>query len=336
MGVMIDGVWHSDDDKLSDGSGRFVRKESLFRNWVTRDGSPGPKTESGLGGEGGFPAAAGRYHLYISYSCPWAHRARMVRIVKKLEDVVGLTIVRPRRSDQGWDFDTDGGPHADDLFGAAALHEIYRRADPDYSGRVTVPVLWDKERGTIVNNESSEIIVMFNDAFEGIAPPTEDLYPEALRSDIDAVNQLTYEGLNNGVYRAGFATSQEAYDEAVVQVFDTLDKLEDRLSRQRFLCGDRPTLADWRVFPTLCRFDAAYVGAFKCNLRRLVDYPNLWGYTRDLYQTPGVGETVDLALFKGGYYSKSALRNPTGIVPKGPIVDFSEPHGRARAAAAAE
>lgn len=336
MGVMFDGVWHADDDKLADSAGRFVRKESLFRNWVTRDGSAGPKTESGLGGVSGFPGEAGRYHLYISYSCPWAHRARLVRIVKKLEDIVGLTIVRPRRSDAGWDFDTDGGPHKDDLFGSAALHEIYRRADPGYSGRVTVPVLWDKQRGTIVNNESSEIIVMFNDAFEGIAPATVDLYPADLRDAIEATNKLTYEGLNNGVYRSGFATSQEAYDEAVVQVFNTLDELEARLGRQRYLCGDRLTLADWRVFPTLCRFDAAYVGAFKCNLRRLVDYPNLWAYTRELYQMPGIGETVDLALFKGGYYSKSALRNPTGIVPMGPIVDFTAPHGRDRLAAAAE
>lgn len=336
MGIMIDGVWHIDDGNVADKSGRFVRKESLFRNWVTADGSAGPKTESGLGGEGGFQGEAGRYHLYISYSCPWAHRARLVRVVKKLQDVVGMTIVRPRRSDEGWDFDTDGGPHADDLFGASALYEIYRRADAGYSGRVTVPVLWDKTRGTIVNNESSEIIVMFNDAFEGIAPPTPDLYPSELRADIDAVNELTYEGLNNGVYRSGFATSQAAYEEAVVQVFDTLDKLEARLSKHRYLCGDQLTLADWRVFPTLCRFDAAYVGAFKCNLRRLVDYPNLWAYTRDLYQMPGIGETVDLPLFKGGYYSKSALRNPTGIVPKGPAIDFTEPHGRDRIAAAAE
>jgi putative glutathione S-transferase len=336
MGVMIDGVWHTDDDRLADGSGRFVRKESLFRNWVTRDGAAGPKTESGLGGEGGFPGQAGRYHLYVSWSCPWAHRTRLVRIVKRLEGVVGLTVVRPRRSEAGWDFDTDGGPHQDDLFGAAALHEIYRRADPRYSGRVTVPVLWDKERGTIVNNESAEIIVMFNEAFEGIAPPAPDLYPAGLRGEIDAINRLTYEGLNNGVYRAGFATSQEAYDEAVVQVFATLDDLEARLARHRYLAGDRLTLADWRVFPTLCRFDAAYVGAFKCNLRRLVDYPNLWDYTRELYQMPGVAETVDLALFKAGYYSKSALRNPTGIVPKGPILDFTEPHGRDRLAAAAE
>jgi putative glutathione S-transferase len=250
--------------------------------------------------------------------------------------LIGLSIVRPRRSDQGWIFDTDGGPYTDDLFGAAALHELYAKAAPDYSGRVTVPVLWDKRRETIVNNESADIVRFFNTAFEGIAPDSPDLYPEGLRGDIDAINARVYRSFNNGVYRAGFATSQEAYDEAVVEVFGTLDWLEELLSTRRYVAGDRLTEADWRLFPTLVRFDCAYFGAFKCNIRRLIDYPNLWAYTRELYQMPGVAETVDLEIFKGGYYSRSALRNPHGIVPVGPALDFTEPHRRDRMPAAAE
>lgn len=330
MGIMVDGVWHTDEAPLADEkTGRFVRKESAFRNWVTADGSPGPS------GEGGFKAEPGRYHLYISISCPWAHRTRLVRAIKKLQDLVGISIATPRRTDQGWTYDNSTEAYKDPLYGIEALHTLYSRADPNYSGRVTVPTLWDKERETIVNNESSEIIRMFNDAFAAHAPTSPDLYPADLREEIEAVNERTYEGLNNGVYRAGFATAQEAYEEAAWQVFETLDWMEERLSRQRYLAGDRLTLADWRVFPTLVRFDCAYVGAFKCNLRRLVDYPNLWGFTRELYQMPGVSETVDTDIFKRGYYSISQIRNPTGIVPIGPEIDFTGPHGRDRLAAAA-
>ncbi|MEQ8701981.1 MAG: glutathione S-transferase C-terminal domain-containing protein, partial [Bauldia litoralis] len=283
MGIMVDGVWHTDEAPLADDkTGRFIRKESAFRNWVTADGSPGPS------GEGGFEAEPGRYHLYISISCPWAHRTRLVRAIKRLEDLVGISIATPRRTDQGWTYDNSTEAYGDPLYGIEALHTLYSRADPGYSGRVTVPTLWDTQRETIVNNESSEIIRMFNDAFAAHAPASPDLYPADLRDEIEAVNERTYEGLNNGVYRAGFATAQEAYEEAARQVFDTLDWMEDRLSKQRYLAGDRLTLADWRAFPTLVRFDCAYVSAFKCNLRRLIDYPNLWGYTRELYQMPGV------------------------------------------------
>jgi putative glutathione S-transferase len=335
MGIMVDGVWHTDEAPLADAkTGRYVRKESAFRNWVTADGSAGPKTDSGLGGEGGFQAEPDRYHLFVSISCPWAHRTRLVRAIKQLDGLVGVSIAAPRRSEKGWIFEQDG-PYADPLYGLETLHTLYSRTDPNYSGRVTVPVLWDKQRETIVNNESSEIIRMFNDAFVALAPASPDLYPAELRDEIEAVNARTYEGLNNGVYRAGFATTQEAYEEAAWQVFETLDWMEERLSRQRYLAGDRLTLADWRAFPTLVRFDCAYVGAFKCNLRRLVDYPNLWGYARELYQMPGVAETVDTDLFKRGYYSISHLRNPTGIVPIGPELDFTGPHGRDRLAAAA-
>ena len=325
MGVMIEGVWHAKEPAPgSEDDGKFRRAASVFRDWVTADG------------EGGFKAEAGRYHLYVAINCPWAHRTMMVRNLKGLEDIVSLDMVLPRRSPEGWVFDPPSGVRPDSLFGSHALHEIYARADGDYSGRVTVPVLWDKALGTIVNNDSSEIIRMLNSAFDRVGASGPDLYPATLRTDIDAVNERVYRSVNNGVYRAGFARSQEAYEEAFDELFETLDWLEERLAGRRYLCGDALTEADWRLFPTLMRFDVAYVGAFKCNLRRIQDYPNLWGYVRELYQMPAIAGTCDLETYKSGYYSISEERNPMGIVPKGPEIDFTTPHGRERLAAAAE
>ncbi|MBI3246328.1 MAG: glutathione S-transferase family protein [Deltaproteobacteria bacterium] len=317
MGLLIDGVWSDEQPASGKADGHYLRPDSQFRNWVTADGSSG------------FPAEAGRYHLYIAINCPWAHRTWIFRILKRLTDVVSMSVVAPRSTPQGWMFDESRPQYRDTLLGKRYLHEVYTLAQPHYTGRVTVPVLWDKQRRTIVNNESPEILRMFNSAFNALTGDTTDYYPEPLRAEIDALNDLTYRTVNNGVYRAGFATTQEAYDEAVATVFATLDRLEARLATQRYLCGNQLTEADWRLFPTLVRFDAAYYGAFKCNLRRLVDYPNLWAYTRELYQLPGIAETVDLEVYKQGYYSPSPLRNPLGIVPKGPIIDFTTPHGRA-------
>jgi putative glutathione S-transferase len=316
MGVLINGVWHEEAPTAQTTNGRFIRSESQFRNWITADSSSG------------FPAEAGRYHLYIAISCPWAHRTWIFRKLKHLEDIVSMSIVTPRRTGQGWEFDHDNPRYQDTLLGKRYLHEIYTLAQPDYTGRVTVPALWDPKRQTIVNNESSEIIRMFNTAFAAFTDETTDYYPPPLRAEIEALNDLIYRTVNNGVYRAGFATTQAAYEEAVDGLFATLDQLEERLATRRYLLGDQLTEADWRLFPTLVRFDAAYHGAFKCNIRRLVDYPNLWAYTRELYQVPGIAETVDLEIYKQGYYSLSSERNPLGIVPKGPVVDFTVPHGR--------
>jgi len=318
MGKLVDGKW-LDDDQLTDASGTYSRADSVLRNWVTPDGAAGPT------GAGGFRAEAGRYHLYVALNCPWAHRAIIFRKLKGLEDAISISYVRPRRTDQGWVFDAD---YPDDLLAKSALHEIYTAAIPDYTGRVTVPVLWDRERQTIVSNESSEVIRMLNSAFREFADNEIDYYPVAQRAEIDALNDRIYATVNNGVYRAGFARSQSAYEEAVLALFETLDALDERLAERRYLLGARQSEADWRLFPTLARFDVAYVGAFKCNLRRIVDYENLWPYARDLYQTPGVAETVHHDIYKQGYYSLSELRNPLGIIPKGPEVDFSTPHGR--------
>ncbi|MCY4237649.1 MAG: glutathione S-transferase family protein [Rhodospirillaceae bacterium] len=333
MGVMIDGVWNVDEPPIADRlSGEYTRAQSGFRDWVTPDGKPG-RVADGLGGDGGFRAEVGRYHLYVSISCPWAHRTRIFRILKALEGAVGLSMVMPRRDERGWIFDPASEEFRDDLNGSEALHELYGKANPTYSGRVTVPVLWDRKKRTIVSNESSEIIRMLNSAFIGVAGNDVDFYPVDKRVEIDALNEITYNNLNNGVYRAGFATSQEAYEAAATAVFETLDMLEDLLATRRYLVGTCQTEADWRVFPTLVRFDAAYHGAFKCNKRRLIDYPNLWNYTRDLYVTASVAETVDPVVSKYGYYSKSDLRNPFGIVSKGPEIDFAAPHNRAALAA---
>jgi putative glutathione S-transferase len=328
MGLLVDGKWHDDWYDTEKSGGRFQRFESIFRNWVTADGSPGPS------GEGGFKAEPGRYHLYISYSCPWAHRMLIWRKLKGLEDMISLSIADSEKNGEGWTFREGEGLIPDTANGATYLHQVYTKAQPDYSGRVTVPTLWDKERQTIVNNESSELVRMFNAAFDEVGATGPDLYPPELRDEIDALNGRIYETVNNGVYRCGFATGQAAYDEAIGPLFETLDFLEELLSGRRYLTGERITEADWRLFPTLVRFDPAYVGNFKCNLRHLVDYPNLWAYTRELYQMPGIAETVNFRQIKVGYYSIKAV-NPSGVVPAGPEIDFTEPHGREHLPAAA-
>ena len=324
MGLLVDGVWKDVSRDSKADRGHFVRRESRFRNWVTRDGAAGPS------GTGGFPAAAGRYHLYVAAACPWAHRTLIFRKLKKLEHIISISVVEPLMLADGWVFGPSGSANADMLYGKARLAEIYLLADPHYSGNVTVPVLWDKQRRTIVNNESSEIIRMFNSGFAAFTDDRHDYYPEHLRAAIDAVNADIYGNVNNGVYRAGFATTQAAYEEAFRTLFATLDQLEQRLGRQRYLVGGEITEADWRLFTTLVRFDAVYYGHFKCNLRRIIDYSNLGNYLRDLYQTPGVAETVDIDAIKRHYYGSHRQINPTGIVPLGPALDFSLPHDRAR------
>lgn len=303
--------------------GDFVREDSGFRNWITPDGSPGPS------GQGGFAAEKDRYHLYVSYACPWAHRALIVRTLKGLEDVITVSVVHPIMPKESWLFGDYPGSTVDHVNGAHYLAENYQKVDPDFDGLVTVPLLWDKKQQTIVNNESSEIIRMFNSAFnEFSSDKALDLYPEALRDEIDAVNEPIYENLNNGVYRCGFATTQDAYNQAYERLFETMDDVESRLSSNRYLLGNQITEADWRLFVTLVRFDAVYYNHFKTNKRRLVDYPNLWAYTRELYQIPRVAETVNMDHIKTHYFGSHASINPTGIVPNGPVIDFMTPHGR--------
>ena len=321
MGQLIEGVWR-DQAPASGGDGRFHRAETQFRNWITADGSPGPT------GTGGFKAERGRYHLYVSLACPWAHRTLIMRRLKRLEDAIGVSVVHWHMDRQGWEFRDGPGATGDRLHGLDYLHQVYTRARPDYTGRASVPVLWDKETGTIVNNESAEIIRMLNAAFDGVGADGPDFYPKALRPAIDAINDRVYQTVNNGVYKAGFAGSQEAYEEAARALFATLDNLEALLASQRYLAGDRLTEADWRLFTTLVRFDPVYVGHFKCNLRRLVDYPRLWAYARELYQVPGVAPTVDFHHIKHHYYGSHESVNPTRIVPIGPVIDWMEPHGR--------
>lgn len=301
-------------------NGEFKRTTSKFRRWIVKDIDEDK-------GEGAVLAEPGRYHLYVSYACPWAHRTLIFRKLKGLESIVSLSSVHWLLGDDDWTFDDDEGVIAD-INGAANMYEVYQRAQPGCTDVVTVPVLWDKKEDTIVNNESSEIIRMFNSAFDDITGNRLDFYPPEYREEIDAVNQRVYDTLNNGVYRCGFARSQAAYDRAVAPLFETLDWLEDILSRQRYLLGDFLTEADWRLFPTLFRFDMVYVGHFKCNLRRLIDYPNLWAYTRDLYQHPGISDTINVNHVKKHYYCSHLSINPTGIVPMGPLLDFNEPHGR--------
>lgn len=328
MGLLIDGVWRDQWYDTRKSGGRFVRPRTSFRNWVTVDGAPGPS------GEGGFKAEPGRYHLYVSLACPWAHRTLIFRKLKRLEDIVSVSVVHWHMAEHGWEFRDGPGCTPDHVNGARYLHQIYTKAEPDYTGRVTVPVLWDKARRTIVNNESAEIIRMFNSAFDAWGEASLDFYPEALRAEIDAVNALVYENVNNGVYKAGFATAQEAYEEAFDALFAALDELEARLAGRRYLAGTRLSEADWRLFTTLVRFDPVYVGHFKCNKRRLVDYPNLWAFARELYQVPGVAGTVNLHHIKHHYYGSHRTVNPTGVVPKGPDIDFTAPHGREALSAA--
>ncbi len=327
MGLLIDGKWHDKWYDTVSTEGRFVRRDSAFRNWITADGSPGPSGGSNQD-LGGFKAEPGRYHLYVSLACPWAHRTLIFRALKGLQDAISVSVVHWHMAENGWEFEEGPGSTPDEVNGARYLHQIYSKADPGYSGRVTVPVLWDRERETIVSNESSEIIRMLNTAFDDIGAAKGDYYPADLRAEIDQVNERIYHTVNNGVYKAGFATSQAAYDEAYKALFETLDWLEARLSNQRYLLGDRITEADWRLFTTLLRFDPVYYGHFKCNRTQLIGFPNLWGYTRDLYQTPGIADTVNSDHIKKHYYASHRTINPTGIVPKGPLIDFTASPGR--------
>ncbi|MFN7002331.1 MAG: glutathione S-transferase family protein [Roseinatronobacter sp.] len=324
MGQLIDGEWSKAWYDTKKTGGAFKRDTSKFRNWVTADGS------AGQSGEGGFKAEARRYHLYVSLACPWAHRTLIFRALKGLEGLIDVSVVHPDMLEDGWTFATDfDGATGDRLHGAEFMREVYTRADPKISGRVTVPVLWDTARDTIVSNESAEIIRMFNSAFDGLTGNTDDYYPEALRGEIDAVNDRIYDEVNNGVYKSGFATTQEAYEKAVHPLFDALDWLEGRLTGQRYLLGDRLTEADWRLFTTLVRFDSVYHLHFKCNRRRIVDYPALWAYTRDLYQHPGVAGTVNLDHIVRHYHYSHDTINPNRIIPINPSLDFMAPHGRA-------
>jgi len=308
--------------KLKVVNGEFIRSESSFRNWITKDGSAGPS------GDGGFAAEPDRYHLYVSYACPWAHRALIFRALKGLEDVISVSVVHPLMPAESWVFGDYPGATEDHINHAYYLYENYLKADPDFDGLVTVPVLWDKKRQTIVNNESSEIIRMLNSAFDDYSNSEVDFYPESLREEIDAINDVVYNNINNGVYRAGFATTQTAYDMAFDRLFNTMDELEVLLSKQRYLVGSKMTEADWRLFTTLVRFDAVYYNHFKTNKKRLVDYPNLWAYTRELYHVSGVAETVNMDHIKYHYFASHRSINPTGIVPKGPVIDFMLAHGR--------
>jgi len=321
MGMLINGEladsWLDKEQK----EGEFDRMESSFRHWVTADGSAGPS------GDAGFKAEAGRYHLYVSDACPWAHRTVVFRTLKKLESIISISFVEAEMLDDGWTFSSDG-KYKDDLFSFRYVYELYQKADSQFTGQITVPILWDKKQNTIVNNESSEIIRMLNTAFNEITGDTADYYPEQLREEIDRVNQPIYDNINNGVYRCGFATTQAAYERAFDRLFNELDNVENVLSKQRYLAGAQLTEADWRLFTTLVRFDAVYVGHFKCNLRRIKDYENISNYMRELYQTPGIADTLDIDYCKRHYYVSHTSINPTQIIPKGPALDFMQPHNR--------
>ncbi|MDD1781123.1 glutathione S-transferase family protein [Enterovibrio sp. ZSDZ35] len=325
MGKLIEGRWLTDDElrewetqQYAEANGRFVRGVAKFRNWVTPNGEAGPS------GEAGFKAEADRYHLFAALNCPWAHRTLIYRKVKGLENVIGLSLVAPLRTEQGWVFDRESPRFTDSLLGLDAMHQLYVKSNPDFTGRVTVPVLWDKKTQTIVSNESSEIIRMFNSAFNEITGDTQDFCAEALVDQIDETNDWIFNTVNNGVYKAGFARTQEAYDEAVTVLFDSLETIEERLGKQPFLLGDAITEADWRLLPTLVRFDVGYFTAFKCNLKALRDYPNISAYLKVLVQQPGVRDTIDVDVYRRGYNSKSPMRNPHGIVPVAPYVSFMD------------
>lgn len=323
MGLLIDGEWRDKWYDTESTGGKFERSTSKFRNWVTADGSAGPS------GKSGFQAQSGRYHLYVSYACPWAHRALIFRALKDLTDHISVSVVHPDMMEDGWTFATDfEGATGDTLFGSNFLRDIYIKADPNFTGRVTVPVLWDKAQNTIVSNESAEIIRMFNSAFNEITGNTDDYWPTDLREQIADINERVYETVNNGVYKAGFATSQDAYDDAVHPLFDSLAWLESILENNRFLAGDKLTEADWRLFTTLARFDLVYHTHFKCNHKRLTDYPNLWAYTRQLYQHADIAETVHFDHIVRHYHFSQITVNPHQIIPINPTVDFTAPHGR--------
>jgi putative glutathione S-transferase len=322
MGLLVEGRWSDRWYDTASTNGSFVRRDSSFRNWVTADGAPGPS------GRGEFKAEPGRYHLYVSFACPWAHRTLIFRSLKGLGDAISVSVLHWFMGKHGWSFEEGPDVIPDSVNNAHFLSDIYVKSNPAYTGRVTVPVLWDKVRQQIVSNESSEIIRMMNSAFDGVGAKPGDYYPLALREVIDYLNARIYSTVNNGVYRAGFATTQAAYDEAVKALFTSLDELEQHLATHRYLCGDHLTEADWRLFTTLARFDLVYFAHFKCNLRPLVSYPNLWAYTRELYQYPGIKETTNFAHIRKHYYQSHESINPTRIVPVGPLLDFSVPHGR--------
>lgn len=323
MGYLEKGTWVDKWYDTESTGGKFVRSTAGFRNWITADGAAGPT------GESGFNAESGRYHLYVSLACPWAHRTLVFRAIKDLTEHISVSVVHPHMLSDGWTFETDfNGATGDTLFGSKYARDIYTKADPQISGRVTVPILWDKKRATIVSNESSEIIRMLNSAFDGITGNTADFWPEHLRDRIEEINERVYDTVNNGVYKSGFATTQEAYEEAVEPLFESLDWIEQTLSENRYLVGNTLTEADWRLWTTLVRFDAVYHGHFKCNRRRIVDYPNIWAYTRELYQMLGVAETLSLDHIKAHYYYSHDMINPTRVVPVGPELDWDEPHGR--------
>ena len=323
MGQLVDGVWHDVWYDTGKSGGAFERSTSSFRNWITADGSPGPS------GIGGFKAESGRYHLYVSYACPWAHRTMIFRQIKELADHISFDVVHPDMLSDGWTFATDdAGATGDRQFGLPFVRDIYLRADPNISGRATVPILWDKQKNTIVSNESSEIIRMFNSAFNGLTGNDLDFYPPALQADIEPINGRIYDTFNNGVYRCGFSTTQAAYNAAVVPLFETLDWLEDHLASNRYLMGHQLTEADWRLFPTLARFDSVYHLHFKCNQKRIIDYPNLWAYTRELYQYDGISDTVNMQHTIRHYHYSHDTINPNRIIPINPILDWHLPHGR--------
>ncbi|MEO1733277.1 MAG: glutathione S-transferase family protein [Pseudomonadota bacterium] len=329
MGLLVDGKWHDQWYDTKSTGGAFKRSAAQFRNWITPDGTAGES------GRAGFKAEADRYHLYVSYACPWAHRTLIFRQLKGLADLITVSAVHPDMLDKGWTFERDeAGATGDTLFDFDFAHQVYTKADPAYSGRVTVPILWDKAQSTIVSNESSEIIRMFNSAFDGVTGNTTDYWPIAMRDEIEAVNARIYDSLNNGVYKSGFATTQSAYEAAVFPLFDTLDWLEDRLATRRYLMGDRVTEADWRLFTTLVRFDPVYHLHFKCNRKRLVDYPNLWAYTRELYQWSGVAQTVNMSHIVRHYHYSHDSINPHRIIPINPELDFDAPHFRDQRSAA--
>ncbi|QOL26841.1 glutathione S-transferase family protein [Thalassotalea sp. LPB0316] len=324
MGLLVDGVWHDSWYNTEKSKGKFEREEAQLRNWITPDGSAGPT------GKGGFKAESGRYHLYVSLACPWAHRTLIFRALKGLSEHISVSVVSPDMLSNGWTFEKDNHSTGDDLFDSEFMHQVYTRNNPTYSGRVTVPVLWDKQQGCIVSNESSEIIRMLNSAFDDITGNTLDFYPSEQQQAIDEINEFVYHNINNGVYKAGFATTQSAYEEAYEALFDALDKVDNILAKQRYLVGDKLTEADWRLFTTLIRFDAVYVGHFKCNKQQIEQYSNLSQYVRELYQIAGVAETVDFYHIKRHYYYSHTMINPTQVVPKGPAIDYNAEHNRAR------
>lgn len=316
MGLLVDGKWHDQWYDTEGNGGRFIRQESQFRNWITSDGSAGPS------GEGGFKAESGRYHLYVSLACPWANRTLIMRKLKGLENFISVSVVNPLMAENGWTFEPEEGVIPDPVINANYLYEVYTHVEPEYSGHVTVPLLYDLKQNKIVNNESSEIMRILNSAFDEVGAKKGDYYPEELRSEIDGINEKVYPSVNNGVYKAGFATKQEVYEEEVTNLFNALDELEERLGKNRYLVGDQITEADWRLFTTLIRFDSVYYGHFKCNIKQITDYKNLWRYTRELYNWPGIAETVNFKHIKEHYYRSHKNINPTGIVPVGPELDF--------------